>query len=93
MPIFCAGARDLPLMRGLATRLVLKLEARLGKIAIASGGFTFFADYLRDQLRSDGGGLANRLEQRTRTVNLPATLMGCVDAGIKPIPCFVWRKA
>ncbi|EHC27976.1 Phosphoserine phosphatase, partial [Salmonella enterica subsp. enterica serovar Alachua str. R6-377] len=41
---------NLPLMPGL-TQLVLKLEALGWKIAIASGGFTFFADYLRDQLR------------------------------------------
>ncbi|KNC88155.1 phosphoserine phosphatase [Trabulsiella odontotermitis] len=40
---------DLPLMPGL-TQLVLKLQALGWKVAIASGGFTFFADYLRDKL-------------------------------------------
>lgn len=33
------------------TQLVLKLETLGWKVAIASGGFTFFADYLRDTLR------------------------------------------
>lgn len=41
---------ELPLMPGL-TQLVLKLETLGWKVAIASGGFTFFADYLRDKLR------------------------------------------
>ncbi|MCT4705324.1 phosphoserine phosphatase [Enterobacteriaceae bacterium H16N7] len=40
---------ELPLMPGL-TSLVLKLEALGWKVAIASGGFTFFAEYLRDKL-------------------------------------------
>lgn len=40
---------DLPLMPGL-TSLVLKLESLGWKVAIASGGFTFFAEYLRDKL-------------------------------------------
>ncbi|WP_058912145.1 phosphoserine phosphatase [Entomohabitans teleogrylli] len=39
----------LPLMPGL-TSLVQKLQALDWKVAIASGGFTFFAEYLRDQL-------------------------------------------
>ncbi len=43
------------------TQLVLKLEALGWKIAIASGGFTFFADYLRDQLRLTAA-VANELE-------------------------------
>lgn len=51
---------NLPLMPGL-TQLVLKLEALGWKIAIASGGFTFFADYLRDQLRLTAA-VANELE-------------------------------
>ena len=41
---------NLPLMPGL-TQLVLKLETLGWKVAIASGGFTFFAEYLRDKLR------------------------------------------
>ncbi|WP_435955341.1 phosphoserine phosphatase [Dryocola sp. BD626] len=40
---------ELPLMPGL-TSLVLKLEALGWKVAIASGGFTFFAEYLREKL-------------------------------------------
>lgn len=40
---------ELPLMPGL-TSLVLKLESLGWKVAIASGGFTFFAEYLRDKL-------------------------------------------
>jgi phosphoserine phosphatase len=40
----------LPLMPGL-TSLVRKLQSMGWHIAIASGGFTYFADYLRDSLR------------------------------------------
>lgn len=50
----------LPLMPGL-TQLVLKLESLGWKVAIASGGFTFFADYLRDKLRLTAA-VANELE-------------------------------
>ncbi|WP_312212591.1 phosphoserine phosphatase [Pseudescherichia sp.] len=50
----------LPLMPGL-TQLVLKLETLGWKVAIASGGFTFFADYLRDRLRLTAA-VANELE-------------------------------
>ncbi len=39
----------LPLMPGLRT-MVAELQSYGWKVAIASGGFTFFADYLRDQL-------------------------------------------
>ncbi|EPE7076801.1 phosphoserine phosphatase [Cronobacter sakazakii] len=42
----------LPLMPGL-TSLVLKLHALGWKVAIASGGFTFFAQYLQDKLHLD----------------------------------------
>ncbi|WP_213990519.1 phosphoserine phosphatase [Sodalis sp. dw_96] len=41
---------DLPLMPGL-TGLVRKLQSLGWHIAIASGGFTYFADHLRDKLR------------------------------------------
>ncbi|BCU57105.1 phosphoserine phosphatase [Enterobacter kobei] len=51
---------DLPLMPGL-TQLVLKLEALGWKVAIASGGFTFFADYLREKLHLTAV-VANELE-------------------------------
>lgn len=40
---------ELPLMPGL-TSLVLKLQELGWKVAIASGGFTFFAEHLRDRL-------------------------------------------
>ncbi|XTZ37782.1 phosphoserine phosphatase [Salmonella enterica] len=50
----------LPLMPGLV-QLVLKLETLGWKVAIASGGFTFFADYLRDKLRLTAA-VANQLE-------------------------------
>ena len=50
----------LPLMPGL-TQLVLKLEALGWKVAIASGGFTFFADYLREKLHLTAV-VANELE-------------------------------
>ena len=52
----------LPLMPGL-TQLVLKLETLGWKVAIASGGFTFFAEYLRDKLHLDAV-FANELEIR-----------------------------
>ncbi|MBZ4270555.1 haloacid dehalogenase-like hydrolase, partial [Mycobacterium tuberculosis] len=52
----------LPLMPGLA-QLVLKLETLGWKVAIASGGFTFFAEYLRDKLHLDAV-FANELEMR-----------------------------
>jgi phosphoserine phosphatase len=42
-------------------QLVLKLEALGWKVAIASGGFTFFADYLRDKLNVLRGAVANVL--------------------------------
>ncbi|WLI75551.1 phosphoserine phosphatase [Kosakonia sp. H02] len=50
----------LPLMPGLV-QLVLKLQTLGWKVAIASGGFTFFADYLRDKLHLTAA-VANELE-------------------------------
>ncbi|QWA10193.1 phosphoserine phosphatase [Sodalis ligni] len=50
----------LPLMPGL-TGLVRKLQSLGWHIAIASGGFTYFADYLRDKLRLVSAA-ANELE-------------------------------
>lgn len=47
------GIRDrLPLMPGLTT-LVRVMQQHQWKIAIASGGFTFFADYLKGRLNLD----------------------------------------
>lgn len=52
----------LPLMPGLVS-LVMKLQALGWKVAIASGGFTFFADYLREKLHLSAA-VANELEIR-----------------------------
>ena len=52
----------LPLMPGLMT-LVQKLQALGWQVAIASGGFTFFAEYLRDKLHL-AAVVANELEIR-----------------------------
>lgn len=54
------GARNIAANAGL-TQLVLKLETLGWKVAIASGGFTFFADYLRNKLRLTAA-VANELE-------------------------------
>ncbi|MGY6031188.1 phosphoserine phosphatase [Phytobacter sp. AG2a] len=50
----------LPLMPGL-TQMVLKMQTLGWKVAIASGGFTFFADHLREKL-SLSDAVANQLE-------------------------------
>lgn len=55
------GIRDrLPLMPGLTT-LVRVMQQHQWKIAIASGGFTFFADYLKARLNLDEA-VSNLLE-------------------------------
>lgn len=51
---------ELPLMPGLDS-LVAKLQALGWKVAIASGGFTYFAEYLRDELHLNAV-VANELE-------------------------------
>ncbi|CAO95718.1 phosphoserine phosphatase [Erwinia tasmaniensis] len=53
---------ELPLMPGL-TSLVQKLQALGWHVAIASGGFTWFAEYLRDTLHLSAA-VANELEIR-----------------------------
>ncbi|WP_312242551.1 phosphoserine phosphatase [Pantoea sp.] len=53
---------ELPLMPGLST-LVHKLQALGWQVAIASGGFTYFAEYLRDRLHLSAI-VANELEMR-----------------------------
>ena len=53
---------ELPLMPGLSA-LVQKLQALGWQIAIASGGFTYFAEYLRDTLHLSAA-VANELEMR-----------------------------
>ncbi|MDF7667015.1 phosphoserine phosphatase [Orbaceae bacterium ESL0727] len=51
---------NLPIMPGL-TYLVKELYKRNWYVAIASGGFTYFADYLKDKLKLEAAE-ANRLE-------------------------------
>ncbi len=53
-------ARDIPLMPGLIT-LVTELKQHQWKVAIASGGFTYFADHLKQLLELDAAH-ANVLE-------------------------------
>ena len=53
-------AKDIPLMAGLET-LIDTLKAHNWKIAIASGGFTYFADHLKNILSLDAA-YANQLE-------------------------------
>ncbi len=53
---------ELPLMPGL-TELVQKLQVLGWQVAIASGGFTWFAEYLRDRLHL-AHVVANELEMR-----------------------------
>ncbi len=53
-------AKDIPLMNGLET-LIKALKVHGWKIAIASGGFTYFADHLRALLSLDAAH-ANNLE-------------------------------
>ena len=53
-------AKNIPLMKGLET-LIIALKAHNWKIAIASGGFTYFADHLKEMLNLDAAH-ANVLE-------------------------------
>ncbi|NDL61364.1 phosphoserine phosphatase [Acerihabitans arboris] len=70
----------LPLMPGL-TGLVAKLQSLGWHIAIASGGFTYFADYLRDRFRLDAV-VANELG--IRDGRLTGEVVGpIVDAAYK----------
>ncbi|GAA0366390.1 hypothetical protein GCM10009092_33420 [Bowmanella denitrificans] len=64
----------LPLMPGLE-RLVRVLKSKGWKIAIASGGFTFFADYLQHRLGLDAA-VSNQLEV------VDGKLTGKVQGGI-----------
>lgn len=58
--ILAAVANNIPLMNGLE-KLVTQLKQHQWKIAIASGGFTYFADHLKDMLELDAAH-ANVLE-------------------------------
>ncbi|ALO34050.1 phosphoserine phosphatase [Colwellia sp. MT41] len=53
-------AKDLPLMAGLKP-LITELKKHNWRIAIASGGFTYFADHLKETLNLDAA-FANTLE-------------------------------
>ncbi|WP_426358359.1 phosphoserine phosphatase SerB [Pseudocolwellia sp. HL-MZ19] len=53
-------AKDIPLMMGLET-LITELKKHQWRVAIASGGFTYFADHLKDMLSLDAA-FANTLE-------------------------------
>lgn len=53
-------AKNIPLMEGLET-LITELKKHNWRIAIASGGFTYFADHLKDLLALDAA-YANTLE-------------------------------
>jgi len=58
--ILARVAKDIPLMPGLET-LVSHLKQYHWRVAIASGGFTYFADHLKDLLKLDAA-FANQLE-------------------------------
>ncbi|WP_213978786.1 phosphoserine phosphatase SerB, partial [Serratia marcescens] len=71
---------ELPLMPGL-TSLVGKLQAMGWHVAIASGGFTYYAEYLRNRLRLVAAA-ANELE--IRDGKLTGEVLGpVVDAQFK----------
>jgi len=53
-------AKNIPLMAGLKP-LIAELKKHNWRIAIASGGFTYFADHLKDELNLDAA-FANTLE-------------------------------
>ncbi len=53
-------AKNIPLMQGLET-LIEELKKHNWRIAIASGGFTYFADHLKEMLSLDAT-FANKLE-------------------------------
>lgn len=71
---------ELPLMPGL-TKLVEELKQRGWRVAIASGGFTYFADHLKDTLDLDAA-VANELEIKEGTLT-GKVLGNIVDAQVK----------
>lgn len=70
----------LPLMQGVAS-LVSVLKAHNWKVAIASGGFTYFADYLAKRLELDAA-VANQLEIKQGKLT-GHVLGGIIDAQVK----------
>lgn len=73
-------AKDIPLMPGLTT-LIEALKAHNWRIAIASGGFTYFADHLKHTLQLDAA-RANTLEIVDGKLT-GKVLGGIVDAQVK----------
>lgn len=72
--------KDLPLMEGLE-KLVTALQKYQWRVAIASGGFTYFADHLKESLKLDAA-VANTLEIENDT--LTGKVLGqVVDAQVK----------
>ena len=78
--ILAAVAQDIPLMAGLET-LISELKQYNWKVAIASGGFTYFADHLKDMLGLDAA-RANVLEIIDGKLT-GKVLGGVVDAQVK----------
>lgn len=73
-------AKDIPLMAGLTT-LISVLKEHNWRIAIASGGFTYFADHLKNMLDLDAT-FANVLEIKNE--KLTGKVLGnVVDAQVK----------
>lgn len=71
---------DLPLMEGLE-KLVSALQKHQWRVAIASGGFTYFADHLKESLKLDAA-VANTLEIENNI--LTGKVLGqVVDAQVK----------
>lgn len=60
LPLLDVIAKDLPLMPGMI-ELVEQFHSKGWKVAIASGGFTYFADNLKQQLGLDDA-ISNQLE-------------------------------
>ncbi|NQY62393.1 MAG: phosphoserine phosphatase SerB [Alteromonadaceae bacterium] len=73
-------AKNIPLMNGLET-LITELKKYQWRIAIASGGFTYFADHLKESLQLDAA-YANTLE--IKAGKLTGKVIGdVVDAEVK----------
>lgn len=72
--------KNLPLMEGLEL-LVSTLQQHQWRVAIASGGFTYFADHLKEDLKLDAA-VANTLE--IKDDQLTGRVLGqVVDANVK----------
>ena len=78
--ILAKVAKNIPLMEGLET-LVSELKKQHWRVAIASGGFTYFADHLKQMLALDAA-VANVLEIKNQ--HLTGKVLGAViDAKAK----------